>query len=57
MQAALNLLASAHGCRHFVLAYKPTLTVARHLCQTLGFVETDERIDDEVVERLHLVGG
>ena len=55
VQAALDLLASEHGRRHFVLAYNPANTVARHLYQTLGFVETDERMDGEVVARLHLV--
>jgi diamine N-acetyltransferase len=57
VQAALDLLAAAQGCRHFVLAYKPANTVARHLYQTLGFVETDERMDGEVVARLHLASG
>ena len=57
VQAALDLLASVHGCRHFVLAYKPANTVARHLYQTLGFVETDEWMDGEVVARLRLADG
>jgi diamine N-acetyltransferase len=55
--AVLDLLASAHGCRHFVLAYNPANTVARRLYQTLGFVETEERMEGEVVARLHLAGG
>jgi diamine N-acetyltransferase len=57
VQAALDLLAAEQGCRHFVLAYKPANTVARHLYQTLGFVETDERMDGEVMARLHLGDG
>ena len=57
VQAALDLLASEYGCCHFVLAYNPANAAARHLYQTLGFVETDERMDGEVVARLHLAGG
>ena len=57
VQAALDLLASAHGCRRFVLAYNPANTVARRLYQTLGFVETEERMEGEVVARLHRAGG
>jgi diamine N-acetyltransferase len=57
VQAALKLLAAEHGCCHFVLAYNPANTVARRLYQTLGFVETEERMEGEVVARLHLGGG
>ena len=34
------------------LSYSPSNTAARHLYQTLGFVETDEWEGDEIVARL-----
>lgn len=52
VRAALDLLAGEHACRGFVLAYNPANAVARHLYQTLGFVETGERMEGEVVARL-----
>ncbi len=57
VQAVLDLLAGEHNCRRFVLAYNPANTVARHLYQTLGFVETGERMEDEVMARLSLADG
>ena len=57
IQAAITLLAREQGRRHFALSYKPANVVAQHLYRSLGFIETDEWDDDEVVARLHLVDG
>lgn len=54
VQAAIAQLQQAHGYQHFALSYQPENTVARHLYQSLGFVESDEWEDDEVVARLAL---
>lgn len=53
IQAAIALLAHEHGYQHFALSYLPS-NPARHLYQALGFIETGEREDDEVVARLSL---
>jgi diamine N-acetyltransferase len=57
VRAAIALLAREQGRRHFALSYNPANVAAQHLYQSLGFVETDEWDDDEVVARLHLVDG
>ena len=57
IEAAIALLANEQGRRHFALSYKPANVAAQHLYQSLGFVETDEWDDDEIVARLHLVDG
>ena len=57
VQAALDLLAAEQGCHRFVLAYNAANTVARRLYQALGFVETEERMEGELVARLHRAGG
>ena len=54
VQAALGLLHNQHGYQHFALSYQPANLVAKHLYATLGFVETGEVEDDEVVARLGL---
>ena len=54
IQAAINLLTQKHGYDHFALSYQPSNAVARHLYKTLGFVETNEWEDDEIVARLSL---
>lgn len=50
--AAVEMLEQAHGFRHFALSYQPANTVAARLYADLGFVETEEWEDDEVVARL-----
>lgn len=50
--AAIAKLSSEHGCRQFALSYLPGNTRARHLYLSLGFVETGEAEDDEIVARL-----
>lgn len=54
VQAALGLLHNQHGYQHFALSYQPANLVAKHLYAALGFVETGEVEDDEVVARLGL---
>lgn len=51
LQTALNMLAEQHGYRDFALSYSPTNQVAKTLYATLGFRETGEQVDDEVVAR------
>ncbi|MBK9049983.1 MAG: GNAT family N-acetyltransferase [Chloroflexi bacterium] len=51
LQTAMTMLAREHGYQQFALSYQPA-NGARHLYHTLGFVETDEWVDDEVVARL-----
>ena len=53
---ALELLADRHGHRRFALSYHPDNDAARRTYAGLGFVETGEREDDEVVARLELGG-
>jgi diamine N-acetyltransferase len=56
VRAALTLLAERHGHRRFALSYRPENVVARRTYAALGFDETGEREDDEVVARLELDG-
>jgi diamine N-acetyltransferase len=51
MGALLDHLAGQPGFREAALSYEPENTVARQLYASLGFVETDERVDDEIVAR------
>jgi len=51
MEALLDHLARQPGYREAALSYEPENTVARRLYASLGFVETGERADDEVVAR------
>ena len=53
IQNVIAMLGSKHGFQHFALSYAPT-NPARHLYHTLGFIETGEQEDDEVVARLSL---
>jgi diamine N-acetyltransferase len=48
---ALRVLRPRVDCAGFALAYHPDNTVARSLYASLGFVETGEVDDDEVVAR------
>jgi diamine N-acetyltransferase len=45
-------LLETQGCRSCALSYSPQNTVARALYQSLGFVETGEIEDGELVARL-----
>jgi diamine N-acetyltransferase len=54
IQAAISMLAEQHGHQNFALSYQPSNIVAKTLYQSLGFVETGELEDDEVVARLSL---
>ena len=51
MLAALDLLATEGAAAGFALSYQPENTRARTLYASLGFVETGETVDDEVVAR------
>jgi diamine N-acetyltransferase len=51
MEALLDHLAGQPGFREAALSCEPENTVARQLYASLGFVETDERVDDEIVAR------
>lgn len=56
IQTAIAMLSEQHGHQHFALSYQPNNVVGKHLYSTLGFVETDEWEDDEIVARLWLTG-
>lgn len=49
---ALERLAKETGCREFALSYLPANTAARELYLSLGFSETGEKEDEEIVARL-----
>ena len=51
---ALSLLRTETGRTEFALSYQPENVVARQLYASLGFVETGEEQDGEVVARLSL---
>jgi diamine N-acetyltransferase len=51
MEALLDHLATQPGYTEAALSYEPENTVARRLYASLGFVETGERADDELVAR------
>ena len=51
MQALLDHLAVQPGYREAALSYEPENKVARRLYASLGFVETGERVEDELVAR------
>jgi diamine N-acetyltransferase len=55
VQGALSMLAKEYGYQDFALSYQPANLVARHLYSSLGFSETDEWEDDEIVARLSLM--
>jgi diamine N-acetyltransferase len=52
VKAAVRKLSAEHGCGEFALSYQPSNEVARGLYLSLGFVETGEHEDEEVVARL-----
>ena len=51
---ALSLLRTETGHTSFALSYRPDNVVARQLYASLGFVETGEEEDGELVARLSL---
>ena len=53
IQAAITMLAEEGGYQQFALSYAPHNS-AKRLYHSLGFIETDEWEDDEVVARLSL---
>ncbi len=55
VQALLSMLATQHGYGIFALSYQPTNGVAKALYQSLGFQETGEWEDDEMIARLHYI--
>ncbi|MGH8969866.1 MAG: GNAT family N-acetyltransferase [Actinomycetes bacterium] len=54
MTALMQRLATLPDCHELALSIAEDNTVARGLYRSLGFVETDERVDDELVARLRL---
>ncbi len=54
VQTAISILAEKYDHSQFALSYQPSNIVAKHLYSTLGFVETEEWEDDEIVARLSL---
>lgn len=52
VQTAVTMFKEAHGHLNFALSYDPTNLTAKRLYNKLGFVETDEWEDNEVVARL-----
>jgi diamine N-acetyltransferase len=52
VQTALAMLKQQHGYQNFALSYQPSNLVARYLYQSLGFAESDEWEDDEIVARM-----
>jgi hypothetical protein len=48
------MLHKQHGYQNFALSYQPSNLVARQLYQSLGFAESDEWEDDEIVARISL---
>lgn len=56
IQTAVNMLAQQYGYKDFALSYNPANTPAKRLYHSLGFVETAEWEDDEIVARLRLEG-
>ena len=56
MRALIRWLESKPRCKQIALSYHPENPVARRLYRNLGFTETSEMEDDELVARLN-VGG
>ena len=54
IQAAITMLNGKYGHRDFALSYQPANLIAKRLYSKLGFIETDEWEDDEIVARLSL---
>ena len=56
IRMAISMLAKKHGYQKFALSYSPE-NPAKFLYHKLGFMETGEWEDEEVVARLSLSGG
>ena len=56
VRAAIRVLSEAEGYQDFALSYSPSNTRAKHLYETLGFVETDDWEGNEIVARLSVEG-
>ena len=54
IQTAIRMLNVTYGHRAFALSYQPANHIAKHLYGKLGFIETDEWEDNEIVARLLL---
>jgi diamine N-acetyltransferase len=54
VQAAVTMLREKYEHRNFALSYQPANLVAKRLYSKLGFIETNEWEDDEIVARLSL---
>jgi len=54
IQAAITMLNGKYGYKGFALSYQPANLIAKRLYSQLGFIETDEWEDDEIVARLSL---
>lgn len=54
VEALIARLSAQDGCTGIALSYQPSNTRARELYQRLGFVETGEVDDDEVIARRSL---
>ena len=52
IQQTISMLAKEYGHKNFALSYQPANLIAKHLYSSLGFAETDEWEDDEIVARL-----
>ena len=56
VRAAIQYLNDETGAERFALSYEPSNARARRLYARLGFVETGEEEDDEIVARYTLAG-
>jgi diamine N-acetyltransferase len=54
VQAAIAMLREKHGHNNFALSYQPANLIAKRLYRNLGFKETNDWEDDEIVARLSL---
>jgi diamine N-acetyltransferase len=52
--AAMEKLRAEQGCGQFAMSYRAENQRARELYRRIGFIETGEREDDELVARLDL---
>ena len=52
VNAAISYLKEEISATEFALSYQAENVVARHLYQSIGFIETGEMEDDEIVARL-----